>query len=326
MATIKKFIHEHPDFKSLLEITAQEKNNIDPYLVEKDYWIMHCLWALEQIGLHYHLKGGTSLSKGYLCIHRFSEDIDIKILPEEDICGFKVYSGKNQNNTKQIESRKRYFDWLQTYLAKNITELTDITRDTAFDDPDYRNGGIRLHYKSHFAAVPGLKEGILLEIGFDKTTPNQPRDISSWALDTAFAKGVSVRDNRALHVHCYEPRFTFVEKLQAVIKKFRQHKSGQQNTANLPKNFIRHYYDLYQLLERQDVQDFIGTDEYELFKKERFKSDDTKISNSDALILSDPKNRALFEKEYDRSGGLYYLGRPTLDEILKRFSLYLDRL
>jgi predicted nucleotidyltransferase component of viral defense system len=43
--------------------------------VEKDYWIMHGLYGLQQMGMSFELKGGTSLSKGYGIIERFSEDI-----------------------------------------------------------------------------------------------------------------------------------------------------------------------------------------------------------------------------------------------------------
>lgn len=320
------FIHEHPNFKELLEITAQNKNSIDPYLVEKDYWIMHCLWGLKHLGFEYHLKGGTSLSKGYQCIHRFSEDIDIKIEPNKDKCGFEVYSGKNHDKQKQIESRKNYFDWLSNNISHKITGIINVERDYTFDDSNYRSGGIRLHYESYFSKTEGLKEGVLLEVGFDRTAPNQPITISSWALDYALEKDVPVKDNKALNVDCYEPKYTFVEKLQAVVKKFRQYKSATGNKASLPANFIRHYYDLYQLLERQDVKKFIGTEEYQQFKKERFKSDDTKVSNSDAFTLSDSNDKAVFQKEYDRSSGLYYKGRPTLDEILKKFSEYLTKL
>lgn len=286
---------------------------------------MHCLWGLKDLGFQYHLKGGTSLSKGYQCIHRFSEDIDIKIEPDEK-CGFKVYSGKNHDRPKHIESRKKYFDWIQSALVGKIDRLTDVIRDVTFDDADFRSGGIRLHYKSHFQTATGLKDGVLLEVGFDKTAPNRPIDISSWALDAALSKGVTVKDNAAKAVHCYEPKFTFVEKLQAVVKKFRQYKSGAENAASLPANFIRHYYDLYQLIGLKEVQSFIGTDEYEAFKTERFKSDNTKVSESDVLKLSDKNDRAIFEKEYDRSSGLYYQGRPTLEQIITRFAIDLERL
>lgn len=319
------FLHEHSNFKDLLEITAKDKNINDPYLVEKDYWIMHCLWGLQQLKFQFHLKGGTSLSKGFQCIHRFSEDIDIKIEPDSR-CGFDVFSGKNHDKPAQIDSRKRYFDWIRNTLDGTINGLTEVIRDAQFDDADFRSGGIRLHYKSHFPTAAGIKEGVLLEVGFDRTAPNVKTDISSWALDAALSKKVSVIANAANGVHCYEPKFTFVEKLQAVIKKFRQYKSGSSGTASLPANFIRHYYDLYQLIQRSDVQAFIGTDEYEAFKKERFKSDDTKVANSDALKLADPKDLKVLEKEYERSEGLYYLGRPTLAQILSRFSEDIERL
>ncbi len=320
-----QFLHEHPNFKELLEITAQDKKINDPYLVEKDYWIMHCLWGLKELEFLYHLKGGTSLSKGYRCIHRFSEDIDIRIEPDER-CGFEVLSGKNHDKPKHIESRKKYFDWIQSTLVGKINGLADVVRDKTFDDVDFRSAGIRLYYKSHFQTATGLKDGVLLEAGFDKTAPNRPIDISSWALDAAFSKGVTVKNNAAAAVHCYEPKFTFVEKLQAVVKKFRQYKSGDGNTASLPANFIRHYYDLYQLIELKEVQSFIGTAEYEAFKKERFKSDNTKVSESDVLKLSDANDRRIFEKEYDRSSGLYYQGRPTLEQIISRFAMDLERL
>ena len=74
------FLHEHSEFVALLRIVG-ERDSIEPILVEKDYWIMHALWGLHDLGLVFELKGGTSLSKGYKIIERFSEDIDIKILP-----------------------------------------------------------------------------------------------------------------------------------------------------------------------------------------------------------------------------------------------------
>jgi predicted nucleotidyltransferase component of viral defense system len=161
------FLHESEHFKDLIDITAGAMSIKDPALVEKDYWIMHVLWGLQNLNLNFHLKGGTSLSKGYGCIHRFSEDIDLKIEPN---------------------------------------------------------------------------------------------------------------------------------------------------------------YDLYQLIDRADVQEFIGTPEYEAFKIERFGGDDTKVANSDAFKLSIPEDHILFEKEYSRSESLYFNGRPTLSDILARIAKDLDRL
>ena len=77
-------LHEAADFADLVVVTARV-HGIDPGLVEKDYWIMHGLWGLQKCGFTFELKGGTSLSKGYVeLIHRFSEDIDILIHPEPE--------------------------------------------------------------------------------------------------------------------------------------------------------------------------------------------------------------------------------------------------
>jgi hypothetical protein len=67
------YLHDRRDFPELLRIVGRELS-VDPALVEKDYWIMHCLYGLQQAGMIFELKGGTSLSKGYGLIHRFSED------------------------------------------------------------------------------------------------------------------------------------------------------------------------------------------------------------------------------------------------------------
>lgn len=73
------YLHEHPEFEQLLRIVSDEEG-IDPILVEKDYWIMHVLCLLKA-DFSFALKGGTSLSKGYGVIDRFSEDIDLLIYP-----------------------------------------------------------------------------------------------------------------------------------------------------------------------------------------------------------------------------------------------------
>ncbi len=70
------FIHNDPDFGRLLSIVS-DKLGIDFTLIEKDYWIMHVLYSLQERNIEFELKGGTSLSKGFGLIQRFSEDIDI---------------------------------------------------------------------------------------------------------------------------------------------------------------------------------------------------------------------------------------------------------
>lgn len=314
----RDFLHNHPQFAELIRIVADEKR-LDPALVEKDYWIMHCLHGLQQLGHTFQLKGGTSLSKGHQIISRFSEDIDILIEPP---AGQNVKTGKNHDKPPHIQSRKDFFDGLAKSIK--IDGIEKVERDTAFDDvPDYRSAGIRLNYDSIAEPMEGLRDGVLLEAGFDQVAPNTPKDISSWLYDRAVASKVDIIDNRAKAVPCYDPRYTFVEKLQTISTKFRK----QQAEGTDPVGFMRHYYDAYELLQQDSVQKFIGTQEYIDHKQKRFRQGDNKnIAENEAFILSDADTRALYANAYDRSSALYYEGKPSFEEILAEIQKCIERL
>ncbi len=309
------FLHNHKEFPELIRIVADEKG-IVPVLVEKDYWIMHCLHGLQQHGMRFELKGGTSLSKGFGIIKRFSEDIDIRIEPPTSM---SVATGRNQNKDKQVESRRQFYEWLNDTIK--IDGIEDAVRDHAFDDKLMRSGGIRLHYPEVTGMKSDLKEGVLLEVGFDDVTPNVAKDISSWAYDHA-AGVVEIIDNRARGVLCYSPAYTLVEKLQTISTKFRK----QQAEKEFPRNFLRHYYDVYCLLGEDSVKEFIGTGGYHAHKKKRFRSENPDLTSNEAFLLSDPGVRGLYAKQYDDSQSLYYSGRPSFDEVLKRIGEFAEAL
>ena len=313
----EKFLHDRNDFRELIDTVAHEQRINDPALVEKDYWIMHALYGLKKLGLTFALKGGTSLSKGFSVIERFSEDIDIWIEPFDDIA---VSAGPNQNKETHVQSRREFFERLRARIA--VPGITLVERDTNYDDDKLRNAGLRLLYKSHYGAVEGLKDGVLLEVGFDTITPNTPRDISSWALDFARTRALDVADNRALAITCYRPEYTFVEKLQTIVKKYRQF----QESGSLPGNFLRHYYDIYQLLNLGEVQVFIGTPEYLRHKRVRFRNENQSLIETDAFMLQHQATRKLFEAEYKKTAALYYRGQVPLAEIVKRIAIDLRRL
>lgn len=310
-----EFLHERRDFDQLLAVVANDRG-LDTMLVEKDYWIMHGLWGLQAQGFVFELKGGTSLSKGFGVIHRFSEDIDLRIEPPADM---DVKTGRNQDKPAHIASRQAYYDALARRIR--IPGIDNVKRDTFFDDDKVRSAGIRLSYTSRVATLAGVKDGILLELGFDDTAPNRPVTISSWALDFAMDRDVPVFDNRAMDVPCYAPTHTFVEKLQTISTKYRRLAEAQA----FPANFLRHYYDVYCLLELQEVQDFMQTTAYHERKKQRFRSgDELVIARNPAFALSDSSQRELFAREYRKSSALYYQGQPEFELLLERISAHLS--
>jgi hypothetical protein len=317
MSSENLFLHQHKIFAELVSQIARSLK-VDSYLVEKDYWLMHSLWALQQQGWQFEMKGGTSLSKGHGIITRFSEDIDIRFEPPAEL---DLKTGKNHDKPAHLAARKAYFDSLAEQIA--IPGLSKVRRDTSYDDDKYRNGGIILDYPSVTQQLPGVKEGILLEVGFDVTTPNSPCTISSWVLDAALKAKLEIVDNRAVGIACYSPAYTFVEKLQTVSTKFRK----QQEAGGFPKNFMRHYYDIYCLLGIAEVQAFIGTPEYAAHKQARFpKADNQHIASNEAFLLSDPETLALYQREYEKTAALYYTGQILFSEILTRIHQHIGRL
>lgn len=302
-----EFLHSRGDAKTLFELIADEKGLLAA-VVEKDYWIMHCLWGLQQNGLQFEMKGGTSLSKGWGVIERFSEDIDIRFDAPEEL---------NLKGDKPAHIKARFAFYGDLAAKIDIPGIT-VARNRDFDDAKAQNGGISLKYESHFPAVPGLGRDVLLEAGFDKTAPNEPRDFSSWALDKAQASKADVIDNRAIGVKCFNPEYTFVDKLQTICRRYRQHRDRKDPEKDKPQTFLRHYYDLSRLLGVERVQAFIGSSEYEAYKKVKLKESDAReFAARGAFMLKNPDTYALFEDEFQAMSDMLAPPRPKFAEIIE---------
>lgn len=106
-----------------------------------------------------------------------------------------------------------------------------------------------------------------------------------------------------------------MEKLQTISTKYRRLSA----TGELPKNFLRHYYDVYCLLGINEVQGFMHSDAYPIRKQERFRTgDELVIARNPAFTLVDLEQRSMFKRVYQASRALYYQGQPSFDAILDR--------
>ncbi len=301
-----KFFHSRPDAKELLETLAAQKG-LPPAVVEKDYWVMHCLWGLQQSGLRFEMKGGTSLSKGWRVIERFSEDIDIRFEPPSEL-------SVKGDKPAQVAARFKFYD----ALAASI-KIPGVTagRNRVYDDEKAQNGGIGLKYASFFTPGTeiGLKPEVLLEAGFARTAPNEPRDFTSWALEKALGVGLEVADNRALGIKCFNPEYTFVDKLQTICRRFRQWRDRNDLQKDRPRQFSRHYYDLYMLLAVDRVKQFIGTQDYEKYKAEKIKGADAEeFAVRSAFTFPDAGAYSLFEKEFKALNSLLLAPGPSFKD------------
>ena len=142
------FIHEDPDFGKLLAMVG-EARNLDEPLVEKDYWITHTLWALEQAGLDLWFKGGTSLSKGFGIIKRFSEDLDLKIEPGTS--GLPPVTRWKGGRKVAVAARLAFFNGL---AELSFPGLTQELMASSIDD-DVESANLTIHYPGrHLEGLP----------------------------------------------------------------------------------------------------------------------------------------------------------------------------
>ena len=109
------------DKRAYFEVAAANLN-IMPQLVEKDFWvcwILKVIFSLPELGGHLTFKGGTSLSKCYNAIRRFSEDVDISIERSFLSSSKSIEPDKGQSNT---ENQKRVKE-LQLLCKTKIDEI-----------------------------------------------------------------------------------------------------------------------------------------------------------------------------------------------------------
>ena len=143
-------LHEHPtDFKDLQELTA-DYIGIPAVAVERDYYIVMLLEKLAQSPYADScvFKGGTSLSKCYPgSIERFSEDIDLTFLPQEEM-GNKQYDRRLKQIEKAMTSGFR--------LEKITGERNDRNKSSYvwFNDKNGANGRIKLEIGSSIRPDP----------------------------------------------------------------------------------------------------------------------------------------------------------------------------
>jgi len=236
------FPHEHPDFRDAVDAAAS-RLGIGPALVEKDYFVTHTLWALQQAGLEVWFKGGTSLSKGFGIIERFSEDLDLKIEPGTAMGVPPSPSWKGENPSHE-QARKSWFENLASVVPIPGCEMV---LNIEIVDPRWRSAVIDVVYPgSHLSMLgPGILPVIRLEIGSARVVPFVERPIGSWVhelFDDARLLTHDTVDNRPLAVRCVHPLVTLVEKLDAISRRY-----GRADLV--AASFVRHYDDAGRIVE-----------------------------------------------------------------------------
>ena len=239
-----KLHHDIKLFSDTLR-TASQYLDIKLEFVEKDYWIT---WVLSRLAKSNYVdvsvfKGGTSLSKGYNLIDRFSEDVDIAIIND---------TGKTGNEVKTIirTIEKEITPDLQELQMDGVTSKGSRFRKSVFEYVTTEKGN--------------ANNKLILEINsFANPFPYKRLTIQSLVFDffmqTSNEKYIDQYDLRSFEVNVLSKEQTLLEKMVSLIRF-----SFKENAVESISEKIRHFYDLYYLMNDPDCIEFIASSSFKV--------------------------------------------------------------
>lgn len=315
-----RFIHEDPEFDALLNIVAADLG-LSVGLVEKDYWVTHVFWVLQQTGFEIWFKGGTSLSKGFGLIKRFSEDLDLRIDPGA-AAEFSVPENWRSEGTTATSARREYFQRLAALIVIPGTE-TSLEDDPTLDH--WRGIKIRVKYPGRYlAALEPMKPFVLLEIGNARVTPFVERDLTSFIHEYLSGLGRlgDYIDNRPRAIRCLHPLVTLVEKLEAIQRRF--------DRGDEPAAFIRHYEDAAVIIADESSLPYLeGYASNRELVEDMLKQGDIRrlLSESEAAYSPDDGERwTELRAAHAAIADMYWGPRIELDEVCQGIRTWIGRL
>jgi hypothetical protein len=312
---------QHPDFRQLVILAANALRTPEQF-IEKDYYLTEALRLVaESFPTQVIFKGGTSLSKGWALISRFSEDIDLFLNPRRFD---PPLTGKHRIDRalRAVRDVVASHPGL-TYRERRGSTIGGLGRADEFT------------YDTQFDGLPVLRPSLLLEVGIQSgEQPVETVRLSSHLANFLVSRGQGnlADDTGPFSMTLLHFRRTFVEKTFAIHSKVvAAIQAG--NMTTLGRN-MRHYADLHVLARRPEVRAMLESDEYgeiardydarsrEFFPRSHFPPDGLRFTNSEALFPPD-KLRAQLQVQYDRECPQLFIPReacPSFADVLAAIS------
>lgn len=227
---------------------ATEFTGLPVVAIEKDWWVTLALNACFSLPYSEHIifKGGTSLSKAWNLIERFSEDIDLAL--DRKYLGFEGDISKTQIRKLRTKSCEFISTIFVEDLKKVFTEWNAINECTivaqAVKDTDKDPQIIEIHYQSVLDTERYLPQKVLIEVGSRSLTePTEKREINS--IFSSLFPDLNFAD-KPFSIATVLPQRTFLEKV------FLLHEEFSQAPEKIRTNRLtRHLYDLEKLMDTE---------------------------------------------------------------------------
>jgi Nucleotidyl transferase AbiEii toxin, Type IV TA system len=222
-------------------------------IIEKDYWVvwtLERLFSLDELKSHLTFKGGTSLSKVYGLIQRFSEDIDVSI--EKDFLGYDKTNDPEKADSKK--KQKAAIDKLSKSCAKYIQTkmLSDLKASIThrlgtgdgwqllIDTQDLDGQTLLFEYPNITPRGGYISQSVKIELGArSEHWPVSEQVIESYAKSALKEK---INEDK-IHVRVLNAERTFWEKA-TILHQYAHIPIDKK----LPPRISRHLYDFFQLL------------------------------------------------------------------------------
>lgn len=310
---------ESADFRDAILAAKEHFANfgLTEAFIEKDYYVTEALrivatqWPTQVI-----FKGGTSLSKGWKLIERFSEDIDLFL--NKDAFTPRLGESLAERELKAIETAVSQHPRL-TLIPSQSQSKRGIYRHSYFS------------YPQEISGVATISDRLFLEVGTRSGTyPVETVSLSSYLAEFLgeIGNSLNAEDESSFPMVLLHFRRTFVEKLFAIHAKVRQYQREEVSLGSA----TRHYYDLFSLAQTPEVQQMLGSGEYsdikqdcdrlsqKAFKQEYDPPENLVFSNSIALFPIGELRQAIAKEYQQQCQNLCYGNYPRWEEIEVCFS------
>ncbi len=297
--------------------------------VEKDFWVcwaLNKLFGLQRWGEHFAFKGGTSLSKCWNLIERFSEDVDIVI--ERAALGFG-----GDNDPDRAPSRKQLGKRLkelekscQESISNEIypklnaaiySDLGDAFKWNLELDSDRQT--LLLTYPSIYSQnITPLHRAVKIEMGArSDTEPTETIEIRPYICETF----PDMFGNFGTNVRAVMPKRTFWEKAMLLHEETFRPEDKKFNQ----KGKARHYFDLYHLIQagigKEASQDLDLFNRIVAHRQKFFRYswvDYSTMEYGRLRLVPAKKDRESWKSDYNRMrGNMFYGDTPTFEDVLK---------
>jgi predicted nucleotidyltransferase component of viral defense system len=323
---------------TFIQLSAEERNlycrqaaermeiPLPAAVIEKDFWVcwtLNLLNDMPELKGNITFKGGTSLSKAWGLIERFSEDIDIainrKVFGQEPPHGAEDAASNTQRKLRleELENKSAAFitEILLPSLYKKIAEHLKPEEFTLKPIQKGNEVNIEFEYPGTLKnELGGLLPVVLIElVPRADEIPNEERKVTS----IIFEVFSDILGESSFQVSTLAPERTFLEKLLFIHETLEGFNKGSERKS-------RHYYDLFKLYQagifdriksNRELLQMVVEHRQTFFRYNTL--DYGGILNNGVRVVPAQESWADWRGDYSRTAVMIYNSIPTFDELME---------